>query len=403
MEISPYTILIVLSFIVIISYIFNILAKALKVPSVLMLIGTGIALKYILENQGIAFKLDPGTLELLGIMGLILIVLEASLDLKLTREKLPIIRKSFGSALVLLLLTTVAISYIFHYFLGASLHASLVNAVPLGIISSAIAIPSVRNLDEHKREFIVYESSLSDILGIVLFNYVIQREILTAGSFATLGLNLLLIIIISVVSSFLLLFLMKRIKFHIKFFLIIAILILIYSLGKNMHLSSLVLIMTFGLIINNTGLIFRGRLEKYINKEALKEELQRFKSITRESAFIIRTFFFLLFGYYLDINTVLDLTVVTIGVSVLISIYILRFLYLKLIIRSDMIPELYIAPRGLITILLFFTIPKEYAVDAGGSVATGILFFVIILTSLMMLVGLLSEKQRAVSIRELIE
>ena len=63
-------------------------------------------------------------------------------------------------------------------------------------------------------------------------------------------------------------------------------------------------------------------------------------------------------------------------------------------IGEDIIPQLYIAPRGLITILLFYAIPKEAEVAAFSQ---GILLFIIIGTSLIMTFSMIYDKKRSTS------
>ena len=46
---------------------------------------------------------------------------------------------------------------------------SLLFTIPLSVLSSAIIIPSLEGLSEYKKEFMIYESTFSDILGIVAF------------------------------------------------------------------------------------------------------------------------------------------------------------------------------------------------------------------------------------------
>ena len=81
---SPYTIIIAAAVIIILSFIFNIIAKKTNVPSVLMLILLGIVIQQFFWQPDIESKdstLMLG-LEVLGNIGLIFIVLEAALDLK---------------------------------------------------------------------------------------------------------------------------------------------------------------------------------------------------------------------------------------------------------------------------------------------------------------------------------
>ena len=90
---NPYSILIFLSILVVISYGFDLLAKTTKIPSVLMLLACGVGLQYAANYFGLSFALPRVVLEIFGIIGLILIVLEGSLDLELSREKIPVIRR----------------------------------------------------------------------------------------------------------------------------------------------------------------------------------------------------------------------------------------------------------------------------------------------------------------------
>ncbi len=176
MKIDSYSILVILSVLVVLSYGFNYLAGKLKIPSVLLLIGSGIGLNFAAKYFG--FNLPPTStlLELLGITGLIFIVLEASLDLSIERKKLPLIGRAFLSALGLLALTSGIIALLFYNYYETNFKQALIHAIPLSVISSAIAIPSVRNMEEEKREFVIYESTFSDILGIIAFNFLVLNK-----------------------------------------------------------------------------------------------------------------------------------------------------------------------------------------------------------------------------------
>ena len=67
---------------------FNFISKKTKIPSVLLLIGLGIGIQAGLKQIGVDLgPLIMEALELLGIVGLIMIVLEAALDLKLEKKK----------------------------------------------------------------------------------------------------------------------------------------------------------------------------------------------------------------------------------------------------------------------------------------------------------------------------
>jgi NhaP-type Na+/H+ and K+/H+ antiporter len=306
MTASTYTILIFLCSLVIMSYLFNSISIRTRIPSVLMLIAVGMTLRYIGDYLGYEIPKTKGFLSIFGVIGLILIVLEGSLDLKLSRQKLPIIRKSFGSAFLILLITSFFITLVIQLILLSDFKSSLVNAIPLAVISSAIAIPSVSNISKKQKEFITYETVFSDILGIMLFNFVIHNEIINAKSSLLFFLNLILTLVISAFSSLLLLFLIGRLKAQIKSFLIMSMLVLLYSIGKSFHLSPLLLIMTFGLLVNNMDIFIRGRMDNIFKPKELQPEIGNFSLITGESAFLIRTLFFVLFGYLFQFDALMN-------------------------------------------------------------------------------------------------
>jgi NhaP-type Na+/H+ or K+/H+ antiporter len=386
MILDAYTFLIILSSLIVLSYVFDILARKSKVPSVILLLCTGIVLQVVATSFDVRLPGLRNILELFGIIGLILIVLEGSLDLKLSKNKLPLIRKTLLTATLTLLITAALIAWFVNFWLHVPYQVAIVNAIPLAVISSAIAIPSVSNLTPQKREFIVYEATFSDIIGIVAFNFAVQNEHVNVGSFVTLVVDLTSILLISVVCCLILLFFVDKIKSHIKFFLIIALLILLYSVGKKLHLSSLLMVLCFGLMLNNAALFIKERLGKYINLKTLQSEIVQLKQINGESAFVIRTFFFLLFGFSINLQDLFQLDVWVLGFTIFSIILLVRFGYLQYIARVPLIPELFIAPRGLITILLFYSIPAQYDIVGMNE---SVLFFVVLLSSLLMMLGLL--------------
>ncbi|MGV3503304.1 MAG: cation:proton antiporter [Adhaeribacter sp.] len=383
---DPYVVLIYLSLIVVLSYLFNIIVKKIKVPSVLLLLATGMIFRYISQHYDVDIPNTKGFLSFLGIVGLILIVLEGSLDLKLTRDKAAVIRKSLSAALLILLGSSLLLAVLIQWLTQAPFQHCLANAVPLAVISSSITIPSVASLAEDKKEFLVYESTFSDILGIMLFNYIVLNDRVTLGSVVQFGTDFVLVSVISVLSCLVLLFLLGKLKYHVKFFLIIAVLMLAYAVGKLFHLSTLLLVLVFGLVINNSKLFIRGPLARYIDTGDLKKDLRELKLITAESAFLVRTFFFILFGFSIDLSTLADIQVLFTGFVIVDAILLVRFLHLRYIARRSLIPELFIAPRGLITILLFYSIPEKFIIPAFSE---GILLVVVVLTGLLMMFGLL--------------
>lgn len=357
-----------------------------------MLLLTGVVARIVYNRMGYTLPETKTVLEFFGIIGLILIVLEGALDLRLKRDKLRLIVRSFISALVILLVSSLSIAFGLNIFNpGISFYTCLVNAIPFAVISSAIAIPSVGQMREQKREFIIYESIFSDILGILFFNAVVNNPTFEVQSMVWLAGDFFIIIFVSLLVSGLILVFIDKTTMNIKFFLLIAIMVLLYSFGKMMHLSSLLMILFFGLILNNIDLYAKKRVSRFLNIEKLQQGIERFKLITNESAFLIRTFFFFIFGFTLHMQSMFDGTIIILGIIILGIIFGLRFFYLKFLARRNLFPELYVAPRGLITILLYYSIPKELSL---GFLSEGVLFFVIILSSLIMMFGLMRSGEK---------
>lgn len=389
MALSAYTIIIILSSVIILSYMFSMLSKKTNIPSVLLLIGTGIAVKQIAGHLWYEEAIVNKLVKILGAIGLIMIVLEAALDLKLSQSKIKLIRNSLGSALFIFLISAIGISFLIAQWLNVSLENAFIYAVSLSIISSAIVIPSTQNLPEEKKEFIIYESSLSDIIGIMVFNYMLIDNVMSLSSAALFGSKVLLAIVISVAATFLLMYIITNARSHIKFFMLFAVLALIYALGEKIHLPSLLIVLVFGLVFNNHTYIIRGPLQKHLYNQDIDNTLHFMKSITAETSFLIRTFFFIIFGYSIDLKVLYEAEVWQLGSLIILILFFARFLYLRLILKTNLFPELFLMPRGLVTILLFYSIPAGKSI---GSFNAGILFFVVAVTSLLMMVGLLLFK-----------
>lgn len=391
---TTYTTLIILSGLVIFSYLFDLLAGKTKIPSVILLLFLGIAIKQIVDYFGVKTFDFTKILPALGTLGLILIVFEGSLELKYSREKNAIIKKTFFSALIILLLTCASITFLINYFTGQSFYLCFVNSIPFCVVSSAIAIPSSAGISKTKREFIIYESSFSDILAIILFNFAISNTQFDVSAFTGLGIELIVIILFAAISCVCLLYLIGHIKHHIKFFLIISLITLVYAIGQSYHLSALIVVLSLGLFLNNAGQIRIPWFRKLFLYSTYSSELKQLLHLSGESAFVMRTFFFVMFGYSMDIYQLENISILITGGAILLAIYLIRFLYIKLVSKIDLMPELVLIPRGLISVLLFYNLPAGLKIKG---IETGLLFVVILGTSIIMSLGLLVSKKEKIT------
>jgi hypothetical protein len=158
-----------------------------------------------------------------------------------------------------------------------------------------------------------------------------------------------------------------------------------------LHLPSLITILMFGLVVNNWELISGKFTRQYFEPEKVQDTGRFLKSITGESSFLIRTFFFVIFGYNINLAFFQNQTVLLIGGAVVAALLAMRFIYLRILHKYHLLPELFYIPRGLITILLFYKIPDFRKLEGFDE---GILFFVILATALILMVGSLLYRDR---------
>jgi len=389
-------IIITFCLLLLIAYIFNLTSGYTKIPSVILLLLLGWGIQQVTSYLEISLPSFSPILPVLATIGLVLIVLEGALELNLNKSKIGLITKSFFGALLPIIAMSFILSFAFQMAGGHSLKIALINAIPLSIISSAIAIPSVANLKDNQREFVIYESSLSDVMGVLFFNFIALNEDINQASFTFFGLQVLIMIIVSIIATFGLSFLLGKINHHVKFVPLILLVVLIYEISKVLHLPALIFILIFGLSLGNLHL-FKG--VKWLNKiktDDFEEQIEKFKDLTIEGAFLLRALFFILFGYLIETSEVLNLATLPWSAGIVIVALILRFLQLKLS-NIPIKPLLFVFPRGLITILLFIAILPE---DHIPLVNRSLIIQIIILTALIMAGGIIANKEEKEEIDE---
>lgn len=404
---STLSILIVLPLLIIFSYVFDIIARKTKFPAVILLMFTGISVRLATTIYGIDnFDFLDGLIPVLGTIGLILIVLEGALELNITVNKLPVIIKGFLAAGLILILNVIVISLAFEHLLGMSYQAAIIYATPLSIISSAVAIPSSAGLRQQEKEFVVYESTFSDILGIMLFNYAIRQfetnqSLVSAESLLALGLQILGVIGVSLFITFCLFQLLQKIEHYVKFFLILALLILVYAFGKYFHLPALVTIFIFGLFLSNVKALLPGFLKRRLDLEETEKGLHEFHILTAESTFLVKTFFFLFFGFSIKITDFTSTEPFIYGLIIFGIMWALRYVYFTAT-TFKLSPShlVFISPRGLISILLFLQIDEIKFLENTPVLIDEKVLLVVILSSMLVMTKGTMKKEAAETVLE---
>ena len=383
-------IILVLCIVVILSYIFDISGRYSKIPGVILLIFLGIALQLIVKAVHSEIPDLSPVLPVIGTLGLIMIVMEASLDLKLEKRKKKMIVKSIASAFILFAVFSAGLTYILTDFFGFSVRNSLLNAIPLGIVSSSVAISSAVHLKPDDKEFVVYESSFSDIFGIIIFDFILLSHGSIGQGILDMGLRSLITVVIALATTAILAIMLHKITYHVNYVLIMTAIVLVYILAKLSHLPALLLVLIFGLVLSNNQLFENTPVKTHVDFVKFRSDIKSFKVILTELTFLVRSFFFIIFGFYAKIEGLYDMHNILTGASVTAGIFLLRMLFFSQVIRTKLIPLGFFSPRGLITILLFISIP---AVSRISLINEEVVTIVILFTILVMIIGnLLSEK-----------
>ena len=393
-------ILFVLPLLIIFSYLFDAFARKTKFPSVILLMLTGILVRFFISFSSYDnFAFLDNLIPVLGTIGLILIVLEGAIELEINLAKLPLIIKGFLAAFFILIANIVALQWMFQQLFQMQGPSAVLFAIPLAIISSAVAIPSASGLLKQERDFVVYESTFSDILGIMIFNYALRQfdskqDLVGAEPLISLGLQILGVVVISLLITYVLFRLMQQIEHHVKFFLILALLILVYAFGKLLHLPALVTIFIFGIFLSNVKSLLPKFLRNYLDLDATEKEIHEFHILTAESTFIVRTFFFLFFGFSIQINDFTSSTPLVFGLLIFLLMFALRYVYFTISsLKIKPGPLVYMSPRGLISILLFIQLKDVTFLKMEDSpIDERVLLIVILCSMLVMLLGTMKKQ-----------
>lgn len=378
-------VVIVLCALVLIGYLFDVTSSKTRIPSVILLLLLGAIVKMLLSALGVVLPDLQQVLPPLGTVGLLLIVLEGSLELELDRSKRSLVVRSLLMAVVPMLLVSLAFAVVLAHWWHVPFSTALVNVLPLCVISSAIAIPTARRLSPPLREFITFESSFSDIVGVLLFNFFALNEMLNAESVLVFSADVLLMVLVSFIATAALAWMLHRIRHSVKFVPIVVTIILVYFSAKAFHLPALLFIMALGLFLGNVRKFEVFGIIRKLHPEALSKEIHRLQELVGESAFLIRVLFFLLFGFLMKPEEIMDTKALYWSCTIVVGIFIARIIFL-LLTKAPVFPLLFIAPRGLITVLLFLSIPAARQINYINS---AVVIQVVVMTALIMMFGML--------------
>src|SRR5690625_4535357 len=102
MQFDVYLTISALSGLIILSYLFSIISARTRIPTVLMLLVLGVTIREVMVANDAFIEVPMDFIQFFGVLGLILILLEAGLDLRISRAKLPLIGRATGAAVFVL-------------------------------------------------------------------------------------------------------------------------------------------------------------------------------------------------------------------------------------------------------------------------------------------------------------
>lgn len=128
---------------------------------------------------------------------------------------------------------------------------------------------------------------------------------------------------------------------------------------------------------------------RILKNDLFEKELEQLKNLTAEGAFVVRTFFFLILGYSVIPRELIDRDALIVSAIFVAAIIAWRWVTLRITYQGNTKPLLWIAPRGLITILLYLNIPADLRVIGFRE---GIPILVIVFSLIVMMAGGLGRK-----------
>ena len=348
-----YHAILIASVVLLLAFAIERIGRVSGVPAVIVMVIVGIVARPLFAAMGITLDGLDVTVPILGTIGLVLIVLEGALDIKLRREQLRLVSGAITMAVAGFVLCTALFAMAAVQALDLSYLQALIISIPFAVIGSAVAIQSSHFLPAHGRQFVIYESSISDILGVLVFFALLNSDGSLGGVVSGLLGGGALSLLLATVCSVGLALMLMHIDGHIRFIPLLAGLFALYSIGEILHLSPLIMVLLFGLALNNPKIITRFKPLRSWTDSSYETTLMQFKLLVMELTFAVRGFFFILLGYWTDLSTLASPYAWLSAAFMLIVVYAGRYAMLKSFRHSLTSSLTWIAPRGLITVVLF--------------------------------------------------
>jgi cell volume regulation protein A len=347
----------------VLAFLANLLARKTGIPDVLVLMGTGVLLGPVLHLMDLTQY--PGLREGFGTLALILILLEAGLELDLRQAT-----RSFPAGLLLAVvsyaLCLALIAPAAHRLMGLPWKSSLIVAAVLGGVSASVSLPVLQTLRLRPslKMILTVEGAMADVLSVLTVTALLNAPAgkvpvgMLVRSFATrLSISVALGIVVGVGWAFLLPKLSDRRFWQVLTFGAVLVLFAVTEVAGG---GDLLAVLIFGLALSNLPLA-----QKYLSNDLgiltgqgqMGDEQAGLLAFHSELSFLVRTFFFVLVGMDIRFEGFVTewLPIVVIFAAILVARW-LSIVSSRLLWRESHWMERELAfwmhPRGLITVVL---------------------------------------------------
>jgi len=339
------------------AHLFTGIFSRTRIPDVILLIAIGICVGPVLG------LVDPSQFGAVGpiftTITLIIILFESGIALRLS-----VLRQILGGALKLaplsFFLTTLVVAGFALWLTDLELIPAFILGAIIGSTSETVVIPLVRQLRirEGTRSLLSVESSINDVLSIVITVALIEAYNLGEFDIASVSGDLiaafLVAIIFGVVGAFVWSILLNRIH-AIKnaMFTTPAFVFVIFGIAETLGFSGAIAALAFGVTIGNIESIRFSIFKPSPTSEPVGlTDVE--KAFFSEVAFLLKTFFFVYLGISLEL---ISGDLIMLGLLLTVLAFILRIPAVKLSVkRSVPIKDISIisvmVPKGLAAVVL---------------------------------------------------
>jgi len=408
----------ILSALIIVAYTFDELAKKTKFPTVILLIIIGILGRTAVDLfTDIDVQSFDWLIPILGTIGLIMIVIEEAIRLEISKKSLSTLFKALFTSIVLLYTNIFLLSWVFQQFFRFDFPSAVIYSIPLSVLSSAVAVPSISGALKFDKSFFGYETTFSVIIGIATFYYSLNqfqegKSPLETDEISSLLIVITIVLLASVLLTIVLIRVLKLIDHPSKFLLILAMIFGIYSIGTIQDYPILLILFIFGALLSNTKNLLPKRLKDKINIQNIEEGIQNFRVLSFGLGFLTRIFFSLFFGFsllYSDFNSIWPFIY---GIGLFVLLFIPRYLYFLIFktllffgqtfriltpsFQLSFAPIPNLATRILTCILLFIEINTidSFTIDNQAVADEKSLFILILTSTVFLLTGRLNKNSK---------